>query len=87
MRGLDVRVQYALATIAVIAADPDAEQQLREAEMEAVGEGYRDFKNQIIDAPIMFSDVPLLLRAWNSGQDEAVHEQFAVYPDDDEYDF
>lgn len=86
MRGLNVRVQYALAQIAVLAGTPDAEEQLWDVVDQAHREGRCDFRNDVIDPPIMFSDVPELLNAWRCGQDEGVHDALGAYNGDDDDD-
>lgn len=68
MRGLNVRVEYALAKIEEI-TDPETHSMLY-ALNEAEAEGYRDYP-RYDSAPIMFADVPELVSAWTTGYDFA----------------
>ncbi|HGO6073739.1 TPA: hypothetical protein ACK3Q6_004481 [Burkholderia cepacia] len=68
MRGLNIRVEYALAKIEEI-TDPESHWMLY-ALHEAEAEGYRDYR-RYDSAPIMFADVPELVRAWTAGYDSA----------------
>lgn len=71
MRGLDERVALALARVLRISHPEKAEYDLMEVMMDAEALGRRDYHAGLTEPPVMFADEPLLLKAWEAGQDGA----------------
>ncbi|VWC93716.1 hypothetical protein BCO18430_03434 [Burkholderia contaminans] len=65
MRGLDIRVSFALARIAEI-TDPES-WDIIEVQWEAEALGRRDYWNGCEEVPTMFADEPYLRDAWKRG--------------------
>ena len=71
MRGLDERIALAKARIAAVMAPASDEADVGEVTYEAYALGVREYQAGVRSAPVMFRDEPILLRAWESGQDFA----------------
>ncbi|WP_232456435.1 hypothetical protein [Burkholderia ubonensis] len=71
MRGLDERCSLALARIACITDPEQGAADLMAVEMEAEALGMREYRQGIEEPPVMFADEPVLLTAWEAGQDSA----------------
>ncbi|BAG48007.1 hypothetical protein C6Q28_17090 [Burkholderia multivorans] len=69
MRGLDVRVNYALAKIKAI-VDPQSDLVIASL-YDAQAEGYYDYQAGVYSVPTMFADVPELVAEWEWGQQMA----------------
>lgn len=69
MRGLNIRVSFALARIAEI-ADPES-WDIIEVQWEAEALGHRDYRNGCEAVPTMFADEPYLRDAWMRGNADA----------------
>lgn len=67
MRGLDERIKLAEARILQVCYPDQAD--FGEVAYEAHALGMRDYAEGLYEPPVMFRDEPLLLRAWNDGQD------------------
>ncbi|KWH27657.1 hypothetical protein WL99_20100 [Burkholderia cepacia] len=79
MRGLDIRVSFALARIALI-ADPE-NTDIEEVMWNAVGMGRDDYRCGL-ELPIMFADEPALANSWKQGNaDAALSEELENCPD------
>jgi hypothetical protein len=71
MRGLDERIALAHARIAAIVAPNSDGADFGVVYYAAYGLGVQDYRAGEFTAPIMFLDEPLLLKAWEDGQDFA----------------
>ncbi|MBR8034682.1 MULTISPECIES: hypothetical protein [Burkholderia cepacia complex] len=69
MRGLDIRVSFALARIASI-TDPEQFDMI-EVQIDTETLGRNDYWNGRRELPTMFADEPLLRAAWEQGQNDA----------------
>ncbi|MGC3027072.1 hypothetical protein ACPUER_18320 [Burkholderia sp. DN3021] len=69
MRGLDIRVSFALARIAAI-ADPESWDMI-DVECDAETLGRNDYWNGRKELPTMFADEPFLRDAWKRGEADA----------------
>jgi hypothetical protein len=69
MRGLNIRVSFALARIAEI-TDPESSDMI-EVQWEAEALGHRDYWDGCEDVPTMFADEPYLRNAWMRGNADA----------------
>ncbi|RXV64181.1 hypothetical protein D1006_41045 [Burkholderia stabilis] len=72
MRGLDIRVAFALARIAVI-VDPE-NTDIEEVMWDAEGMGRNDYQCGL-ELPIMFVDEPALANAWKQGNADAAFSE------------
>lgn len=69
MRGLDIRVAFALARIAAI-TDPEKFDMI-EVQIDTETLGRNDYWNGRRELPTMFADEPFLREAWEQGQSDA----------------
>lgn len=69
MRGLDIRVSFALARIASI-TNPDNFDMI-DVQNDTDTLGRNDYWNGRHELPTMFADEPFLRKAWERGQDDA----------------
>lgn len=68
MRGLDVRVAFALAMIKRISDPENGLEDLQAVERDAEELGLSEHHQGLFEPPIMFADEPYLLKAWEAGQ-------------------
>lgn len=82
IRGLDIRVAHAQATIAERYSPSNAHADAVLTAMLAAGtQGFLDYGREIYDAPKMFSDEPDLLMFWELGQQKRERdEEMAACP-------
>ena len=68
MRGLDVRIALAKARIAAVIDPESDEADVGAVAYDAYGLGVQEYMAGEMTAPVMFRHEPLLLQAWESGQ-------------------
>lgn len=67
MRGLDIRVAWALSQIEAITNPEVGDEMEMNALVGAEEEGYSDYRRDRFDVPLMFADVPALAQCWTTG--------------------
>ncbi|EBU2236239.1 hypothetical protein IU285_004545 [Salmonella enterica] len=67
MRGLEIRISYAMAKVMRVIDEEKAKLEVIEALNEAKEYGFFDYSAGFKEAPIMFLDEPKLLEAWQKG--------------------
>jgi hypothetical protein len=74
MRGLDVRVAFALGKILCISTPDEGEDAMTEATMDAEALGMHEQHEGLTEPPVMFADEPLLVKAWQIGYEFAAND-------------
>ena len=75
MRGLPERVAYAQEKVALMFAPDQNNDRMADIFHDAIAQGIADYQQGRVDAPVLYRDVPLLMRGWDEGQAFAVEAE------------